>query len=675
MKAIFFDLDGTLLDTLHDIRDAINDALAEIGVHLSYTYEECKRLIGNGAEMLMHRALGECDCPDSFERLRKAFYPRYLAYQGRNTVPYPSVVETLRELHKNGFGIFVITNKPNQMAQDIIDKTLPRDLFLGVYGHEEGAPVKPDPFLLKKASDEFSIDLAQSYFVGDSVVDLETAKNANIPCIICGYGYGDYSQEWANQATFVVKDFSEILKKGLFGLSNKDSYNKNMRKVTLFNSMGNKMQVFSPINPNKVTMYVCGPTVYNSPHIGNMRPVIVFDTWRRLFQAIGYQVTFVSNYTDVDDKIIQRALELGVSEQELTTSVITEFVRLVKETGSLVPDFTPTPTIYMPKLISYIQDLVSTGYAYEAGGDVYFRVGKIGNYGCLSGNTPDSLVSGARIEVNSLKESPLDFALWKKTDIGIQWSTPWSNGRPGWHTECCAMISSLFPETHGLIDIHGGGFDLKFPHHENEIAQAEAHDHHHLANYWLHNGFINIGDQKMSKSIGNVQLAKDVIRTYGGFALRLMMLNTHYRAPLAFTSETMAEAVKNEKKIVSTVKSVAITLQRNGVDLASLQGSGEEAFFDELCNDLNTPNAITILYGELKNANQLLRVREIQIEALSNSFAKIRDYLKVLGLEVTYPVLTEEDKSLYALYQQAKDRKDFAESDRIRAQLLEKGII
>lgn len=448
-----------------------------------------------------------------------------------------------------------------------------------------------------------------------------------------------------------------------------------MRSVKIFNSLGNKLETFEPLFPGKVSFYVCGPTVYSSPHIGNMRPVIVFDVWRRLFMKLGYEVTFVSNYTDVDDKIILRAKELGISEAELTTSVIADFAQLVTKVGSLLPDYTPRPTVCMAELIAYIDDLVRSGHAYVSQGDVYFRVKDISDYGCLSGNTPDSLVSGSRVEVSTLKESPLDFALWKKTDTGIRWDSPWSTGRPGWHTECCAMIGSQFPQTHGLIDIHGGGFDLKFPHHENEIAQAEAHDGHHLARYWIHNGFISIDNEKMSKSLGNVLLAKDIVDVYGGNALRLMMLNTHYRAPLAFTGDTMAEAVKNEKKIATTLKSVAVALQAQGIDLSSLTGSGEDAFLDELCNDLNTPNAITVLYAELKYANSLVRVKSIDYDALSMSFARIRDYLQVLGLDSSYPVLNEEDKALYNLYQKAKEQKDYAESDRIRVLLSEKGIM
>ena len=448
-----------------------------------------------------------------------------------------------------------------------------------------------------------------------------------------------------------------------------------MKEVKIFSSLGNKLVTFEPIKPGKVSIYVCGPTVYNDPHIGNMRPVIVFDEWRRLFLALGYEVKYVSNYTDVDDKIIRRAKELGITEKELTESVISEFRRLVSEVGALQPDETPKPTVYMPQIIKYIQELIENGSAYVSGGDVYYRVSSDPSYGCLSGNTPESLQAGMRIEVNSQKESPLDFALWKKTDEGIKWHTEWSEGRPGWHTECCVMINSIFKEQNGLIDIHGGGFDLKFPHHENEIAQSESHNHNILANYWIHNGFINIDNEKMSKSLGNVVLAKDVISKWGGMPLRIMMLNTHYRAPLAFTNDTIEEAVTNYKKITSLVKTLAVKLQLANVDLNNLKGEGEDKFFDELCNDLNTPNALTVLYGEMKLANQLLRTKEPDIQAISESFTKIKDYLNILGIVAPYPVLSEEDKNIFKEYFEAKNNKDFAKSDSIRGILIEKNLL
>lgn len=447
-----------------------------------------------------------------------------------------------------------------------------------------------------------------------------------------------------------------------------------MHPVKLFNSLGNKIEDFTPLIPGEVSIYVCGPTVYNSPHIGNMRPVIVFDTWRRLFMSLGYKVTYVSNYTDVDDKIISRAKELGISEKELTEGVIKEFRAAVDSVGALQPDFTPRPTIYMPEMISYIKDLVDNGSAYESGGDVYFRVNSDKDYGQLSGNTPETLISGARIEVNSQKESPLDFALWKKTDDGIRWDTPWSQGRPGWHTECCVMIDSIFRKQNGYIDIHGGGFDLKFPHHENEMAQSEAHNGNALARYWLHNGFINIDNEKMSKSLGNVVLAKDVIAKFGGMPFRLMVLNTHYRAPLSFTEETISEATKTYQKIMACYRSLSIKLQRAGVDLSLIKGDNEGAFFDELCNDLNTPNALSVLFAEMKQTNQNLRQRDITIETLKGNYGRLRDYLFALGIDGGEVILDDEARELYRLYDEAKSAKDFEKSDILRGKLIEKGV-
>ncbi len=447
-----------------------------------------------------------------------------------------------------------------------------------------------------------------------------------------------------------------------------------MQKVMIYNSLGNKLEEFKPIKEGKVSFYVCGPTVYNHPHIGNMRPVIVFDLWRRLFLSLGYDVKFVSNYTDVDDKIIIRAKELGISEKELTSSVIEEFRTLVDQIGSLQPDETPKPTVYMDQMIQYIDELIGKHAAYEAGGDVYFRVKSDPDYGELSGNTPESLESGARIEVNSQKESPLDFALWKKTEEGIKWNTPWSYGRPGWHTECCVMIASIFADQGGLIDIHGGGFDLKFPHHENEIAQSYAHNGNKLANYWIHNGFINIDNEKMSKSLGNVLLAKDVVEKFGGMAFRLMVLSAHYRAPLSFTEETIGEASKQIGRIQTALKQLSVKLQLAGKSLEG-EASGTEAFYNEMCNDLNTPNALGILYGEVKNANTLLRSRDASLDDLQACYLRLKNYFFVLGLAFEEPILSEEDKALYAAYMAAKEAKDFAQSDLLRGKLIEKKIL
>jgi cysteinyl-tRNA synthetase len=448
-----------------------------------------------------------------------------------------------------------------------------------------------------------------------------------------------------------------------------------MHEVKLYNSLGNKLETFIPQVPGKVSIYCCGPTVYNDPHIGNFRPVITFDVLRRLFIHLGYQVTFVSNYTDVDDKIIKRAADLHISEKELTESVIKDYASLVDAVGALQPDYKPRPTVYMPRIIAYVKDLVDKGAAYAVDGDVYLRVRQIPGYGELSGNSVEDLESGARIDVNEKKEDPLDFALWKKTDTGIQWDTPWSKGRPGWHTECCVMIDSIFRAQNGYIDIHGGGFDLKFPHHENEMAQAKAHNGNKLARYWVHNGFINVNNEKMSKSLGNVILMKDVVKQYGGLAFRLMLLAAHYRAPASFSEDTIKEAQVKANQLQDSIKKAAIALQLAGVaDPESLKAQDESKFLDAICDDLNTPNALAVLYEENKTLNNLMRQRPLNLDALKESYARLRGYEYVLGLTLEIPALSADDKRLYEAYYAAKAAKDFAKSDEYRDLLLKKGL-
>ena len=307
--------------------------------------------------------------------------------------------------------------------------------------------------------------------------------------------------------------------------------------MKLFNSLTNKKEEFVPIKEGEVSIYVCGPTVYNYVHIGNTRPMIVFDILRRTFEYLGYKVTFVSNFTDVDDKIIKAAKEEGISEKELTDKYIKAYEDVRRGLNLLFPTYAPRVTETMQPIIQFIEQLVKDGYAYEVDGDVYFRVTKIKEYGMLSGIKIEDLIAGAseRVEDNDKKESSTDFALWKKTDEGIQFDSPWSKGRPGWHTECVVMINDIFEN--GYIDIHGGGQDLKFPHHENEIAQSIACHHHPIAHIWMHNQMININNQKMSKSLGNVLWAKDLLEQLGCNVYKWLMLSTHYRNPLNFTDD------------------------------------------------------------------------------------------------------------------------------------------
>ena len=445
-----------------------------------------------------------------------------------------------------------------------------------------------------------------------------------------------------------------------------------MKDLYLYNSLGNKKELFKPIKEGKVSMYFCGPTVYSSPHIGNFRPPVVFDTLKNVLTYIGYDVTSVSNYTDVDDKIIKRAKELGITELELSNSVIKEFEELLKAVGSTKPTYTPRPTVYMPQIIQYLKDLQDTGYAYEVDGDLYLRVMMIPNYGELSNNSIQELENGARIEVDSRKEDPIDFALWKKTTEGIKWASPWGEGRPGWHTECCVMINSLFPEQHGLIDIHGGGFDLKFPHHENEMAQAKAHNHNKLANYWIHNGFINLDKEKMSKSLGNIVLMKDVVKTYGGLAFRHFVLSSHYRAPAFFSDKSLLDSQKKVQQWESSLKKAYIKLALNDLEIPDVEMN--EKVLSYLLDDLNTPNAITEIYEDNKILNNVLRQKEVDLKALQHASGVLKKDLEVLGFNFAYPVISLSDKKLFSEYYKAKDEKDYVQSDKLRQILIEKGL-
>ena len=444
-------------------------------------------------------------------------------------------------------------------------------------------------------------------------------------------------------------------------------------EIKIYNSLTNKIETFVPQIEGKVSMYVCGPTVYNYPHIGNMRPVVVFDVLRKFFTYVGYEVTYVSNFTDVDDKIIKEAKKENKTEKELTEFYIQEFKKATLAIGSNIPSITPKVTEYIQKIIDYVDNLVKIGAAYVVDGDVYFRVNKIKDYGSLSGINVEDLMVGARIEENSNKESPLDFALWKKTDEGINWPSPWGNGRPGWHTECCVMIDTIFPGQY--IDIHGGGYDLKFPHHENEIAQCEATHSHKIAKYWMHNAFINFGNEKMSKSLGNVIYAKDMIEKYGGAVTRLVILSAHYRQPVNFTDETVNAAIQEVNKMKMVIKQMALKLQVSGINLDEGKPTYINPFLEALADDLNTANALTEIYNVIKLANQEVRNREIDYKKLNDLFKTLNDMFSVLGIDIPYVKMDENDRKLYQNYLESKENKDFAKSDEFRNILIEKGIM
>lgn len=447
--------------------------------------------------------------------------------------------------------------------------------------------------------------------------------------------------------------------------------------MRLFNTLTNKKEEFKPIEEGKVSIYICGPTVYNHAHIGNTRPMIVFDVLRRTFEYLGNDVTFVSNYTDVDDKIIKAAKAEGITEKELTDKYIKAYEDVRAGLNIEDPTYKPRVTETMPEIIDFIQALIDKGYAYEVDGDVYFRVTKVKEYGMLSGIKVDDLIAGASdrtlSEDDKKKESTTDFALWKKTNEGIQFDTPWSKGRPGWHTECVVMINKLFKD--GKIDIHGGGQDLKFPHHENEIAQSMAYNGHPIANYWMHNQMINIDGEKMSKSLGNVLWAKDLIVEFGCNVFKWLMLSTHYRNPLNMTDDVIAGVRKEVSKVENATKNASLYLQVNHVPAHDYKKETVDAMVNALEDDLNTSLALTQVLDQVKVLNQVMRVREKDNDVIATEYATLVKMGDVLGFLFEGAKLSEEDIALYEQWNAYKKEKNFDEADRVRKELTERGIL
>lgn len=447
--------------------------------------------------------------------------------------------------------------------------------------------------------------------------------------------------------------------------------------MRLFNTLTNKKEEFKPIEEGKVSIYICGPTVYNHAHIGNTRPMIVFDVLRRTFEYLGNDVTFVSNYTDVDDKIIKAAKAEGITEKELTDKYIKAYEDVRAGLNIEDPTYKPRVTETMPEIIDFIQALIDKGYAYEVDGDVYFRVTKVKEYGMLSGIKVEDLIAGASDRTLSVddkkKESTTDFALWKKTNEGIQFDTPWSKGRPGWHTECVVMINKLFKD--GKIDIHGGGQDLKFPHHENEIAQSMAYNGHPIANYWMHNQMINIDGEKMSKSLGNVLWAKDLIVEFGCNVFKWLMLSTHYRNPLNMTDDVIAGVRKEVSKVENATKNASLYLQVNHVPAHDYKKETVDAMVNALEDDLNTSLALTQVLDQVKVLNQVMRVREKDNDVIATEYATLVKMGDVLGFLFEGTKLYEEDIALYEQWNAYKKEKNFDEADRVRKELTERGIL
>ena len=447
-----------------------------------------------------------------------------------------------------------------------------------------------------------------------------------------------------------------------------------MRTIKLYDTYEGKLREFKPINENEVDIYYCGPTVYNYVHLGNFRPTVTFDLLTRFLIECGYDVKCVSNYTDIDDKIIKQAKIEGKSEIELSEFYIAAYEDCLDKLNILPLYCHPKASEYIDKMASFIKDLEDNSIAYQGGDDIYFSVDSVKEYGALSKQNISDLVSGARIDVNTKKKNPLDFALWKLTDDdGIKFDTVIGRGRPGWHTECVVMVNNVFNKP--LIDIHGGGFDLKFPHHENEIAQSIAHNHTRLANYWMHVGFLLTNGVKMSKSLGNSTLAKDVLDRHSGNAIRLFFETTHYRAPVNYTEENLSAMDKLNNKYETCLKKTSAKLQLSSVVETSLISKDYDEFMNALASDLNVSNALSVIDRETKEINSMIMKKDADLLQLSSLFNTMLKLLSILGLKYDLPSITDEDKKLVEEYNTARNEKNFAKSDELRPILMEKGLL
>lgn len=437
--------------------------------------------------------------------------------------------------------------------------------------------------------------------------------------------------------------------------------------MRIYNSLTDKVEEFKPINEGKVTMYVCGPTVYNYVHIGNMRPVITFDMVYKYLKYLGYDVKYASNYTDINPKITKAAETLGMTEREVADKFIKVYEEDLKNYNCSNIDYRPRVINYLDDIFNFISKLIEKDYAYVVDGDVYFRVSKIKDYGILSNQSIEELISGSRVDIDEKKENPLDFALWRKTTEGETFTSPWGEGIPGWHTECVVMINKLFGDK---IDIHAGGVDLKFPHHENEIAQSIALNNNYIANYWMHNGHININNVKMSKSLNNFILAKDFIKEHSANVIKLAFLSTNYRQPLNLTDKVFDEALIIDNKIKTVLKSA-----NNELNIKNIHNIKEEkdSTFEEYMNDdFNTPNVITLLLSLVKDLNQEIRNKGNNILTLTN---KILTITNILGLSYSMPEFTEKQKETYNNWIKAREDKDFALADTLREKLVKENIL
>ncbi len=445
--------------------------------------------------------------------------------------------------------------------------------------------------------------------------------------------------------------------------------------MKLYNTMSRQKEEFVPVNPGKISLYACGPTVYNYFHIGNARAFIFFDVVRRYFEYLGYDVTYVQNITDIDDKIITKSIEEAKPFGEIADKYAQAFLDDCRALGIRSPNVQPRATEVMPEIIALIAKLVEKGYAYESEGDVYFAANSLPEYGNLSGKKIDEQLAGARVEENLRKKHPADFTLWKKSKPGEPvWQSPWGEGRPGWHSECVVMSQKYLGET---FDIHGGGVDLVFPHHENELAQARALSGKPLANYWMHNGFLNMEGEKMSKSLGNFFTAREILDQYSAESIRFFFLSKHYRSPIDFNRELIIESDKAVKNLYGAVRSILKTMP-DRLDMIDIVAETE--FREAMDDDFNTAKAVAVLFDLARQArNETMEETKRVIAAqtlllLGGVLGFFSDAEKAIADST--PDLSRQLIDLILAYRlEARAEKNWAQSDRIRDDLAELGIM